>query len=73
MLYDDIVAEFHWSPEQMSPPFDLHAANELVRKKIESRRASAQTSGQQRPPARQRAARPATGGSGTGPLAGNNV
>ena len=34
MLYDDIVAEFHWSPEQMSPPFDLHAANELVRKKI---------------------------------------
>ncbi|MDQ4110382.1 MAG: hypothetical protein M3306_04680 [Actinomycetota bacterium] len=73
MLYDDIVAEFHWSPEQMSPPFDLQAANELVRKKIESRRAPAQTRGQQRPPARQRAAGPATGAGGSSPLADNNV
>lgn len=73
MLYDDVVAEFHWSPEQMSPPFDLQAANELVRKKIESRRASAQTKVRQRPPARQRVARPETGGGAGNPLADNNV
>jgi hypothetical protein len=47
MLYDDIVAEFRWSPEQMSAPFDLRAADEVIRKRIESRRGSAQGAGRQ--------------------------
>lgn len=47
MLYDDIVAEFRWSPEQMSAPFDLRAADEVIRKRIEGRRASAQARGRQ--------------------------
>ncbi|GGR40835.1 hypothetical protein J2S40_001809 [Nocardioides luteus] len=56
MLYDDIVAEFRWSPEQMSAPFDLRAADEMIRKKIESRRGTPQAAGrQQRPRARQSA------------------
>lgn len=56
MLYDEIVAEFRWSPEQMSAPFDLRAADEMIRKKIEARRGSPQASGrQQGPRARQTA------------------
>ena len=56
MLYDDIVAEFRWSPEQMSAPFDLRAADEMIRKKIESRRGTPQAAGsKQRPRARQSA------------------
>ncbi|MFI5625263.1 hypothetical protein ACIA03_17485 [Nocardioides sp. NPDC051685] len=47
MLYDDIVAEFRWSPEQMSAPFDLRAADEVIRKRIESRRGSVQSAGRQ--------------------------
>ena len=59
MLYDDIVAEFRWSPEQMSAPFDLKAADEVIRKKIEGRRGSAQTAGRQQPArARQTTAAP---------------
>lgn len=46
MLYDDIVAEFRWSPEQMSAPFDLKAADDLIRRQIESRRGSAKPKGQ---------------------------
>lgn len=42
MFYDDLVAEFAWSPEQMSAPFDLKAADEMIRKRIESRRRSPQ-------------------------------
>lgn len=61
MLYDDLVAEFRWSPEQMSAPFDLRAADEQIRKKIEGRRGSAQASGrQQRPRARQNKSAPET-------------
>ncbi|MGH3353324.1 MAG: hypothetical protein ACRDPS_21865 [Nocardioides sp.] len=74
MLYDDIVAEFRWSPEQMSAPFDLHAANELVRKKIESRRGPTQPDGQnQRPRARQKSAKAAVAGGGSSALADNSV
>ncbi|MEI7057194.1 hypothetical protein WBG06_15325 [Nocardioides sp. CCNWLW239] len=47
MLYDEIVAEFRWSPEQMSAPFDLRAADEMIRKRIEARRGSPQASGRQ--------------------------
>lgn len=74
MLYDDIVAEFRWSPEQMSAPFDLQAANELVRKKIESRRGSAQPDGQkQRPRTRQKSAKAEVAGGASSPLADNSV
>ncbi|MBC7275058.1 hypothetical protein [Nocardioides sp.] len=62
MLYDDLVAEFHWSPEQMSAPFDLRAADEKVRKRIESRRRSAQGMDQQRPRSRQRTVKPDVAG-----------
>ncbi|EGD42609.1 hypothetical protein NBCG_03199 [Nocardioidaceae bacterium Broad-1] len=59
MLYDDLVAEFAWSPEQMSAPFDLKAADELIRKRIESRRRSPQaTVRQQAPRQRQNAVAP---------------
>ncbi|MER7556349.1 hypothetical protein ABTZ46_05375 [Nocardioides sp. NPDC126508] len=62
MLYDDIVAEFRWSPEQMSAPFDLRAADEVIRKRIEGRRSSAQAAGrQQTARARQSAGAPSTG------------
>ncbi|OIJ28795.1 hypothetical protein [Nocardioides luteus] len=66
MLYDDIVAEFRWSPEQMSAPFDLRAADEVIRKRIEGRRSSAQAAG------RQQAARvrQSTGASATGATGG---
>ena len=60
MLYDDLVAEFRWSPEQMSAPFDLRAADEQIRKRIEGRRGSAQASGRQRPRARQNVGAPET-------------
>ena len=61
LLYDDIVAEFRWSPEQMSAPFDLRAADEVIRKRIEGRRGSAQAAGrQQAARARQTAGVPST-------------
>ncbi|MEU6136247.1 hypothetical protein [Nocardioides sp. NPDC047086] len=67
MLYDDLVAEFRWSPEQMSAPFDLRAADEQIRKRIEGRRGSAQAFGrQQRPRARQNVGTPGTPGSAVG-------
>ena len=67
MLYDDLVAEFRWSPEQMSAPFDLRAADEQIRKRIEGRRGSAQASGrQQRPRARQNVGTPTTPGTAVG-------
>ncbi|NGN94324.1 hypothetical protein G5C66_16455 [Nocardioides sp. KC13] len=50
MLYDDLVAEFAWSPEQMSAPFDLKAADEQIRKRIESRRRSPQSAVRQQAP-----------------------
>ncbi|MFE6509858.1 hypothetical protein ACFVDI_24675 [Nocardioides sp. NPDC057767] len=60
MLYDDLVAEFAWSPEQMSAPFDLKAADEVIRKRIESRRRSPspQATVRQAPRQRQNAVAP---------------
>lgn len=63
MLYDDLVAEFHWSPEQMSAPFDLQAADEQIRKRIESRRRSPQGKDQHRPRSRQKTVKPDVAGS----------
>ncbi|MEU0313140.1 hypothetical protein [Nocardioides sp. NPDC006273] len=73
MLYDDLVAEFHWSPEQMSAPFDLRAADEKVRKRIESRRRSAQGMDQQRPRSRQKTVNPGVASSGSGAYVDNRV
>lgn len=75
MLYDDLVAEFHWSPEQMSAPFDLKAADEQIRKRIESRRSpSGAKQRNQTPRQRQKAANPEMAGrTGTGGLLGDNV
>ncbi|NYI77532.1 hypothetical protein [Nocardioides panzhihuensis] len=73
MLYDDLVAEFHWSPEQMSAPFDLRAADEKVRKRIESRRRSAQGGDQQRPRSRQKTVKPDVAGSASGGYLDNRV
>lgn len=73
MLYDDLVAEFHWSPEQMSAPFDLRAADEKVRKRIESRRRSAQGMDQQRPRSRQKTVKPDVAGGASGAYVDNRV
>ncbi|MBB3091339.1 hypothetical protein [Nocardioides albus] len=73
MLYDDLVAEFHWSPEQMSAPFDLQAADEKVRKRIESRRSTAKGRDEQRPRPRQKAVKPDVAGSPSGPYVDNSV
>lgn len=73
MLYDDIVAEFHWSPEQMSAPFDLQAADEQIRKRIEARRSSAKAKDQLSPRARQKTVKPDAGGTPSGAYVDNGV
>jgi hypothetical protein len=67
MLYDDLVAELHWSPEKMSAPFDLQAADEQIRRRIESRRRSAHGKDQQpRTRSRQKTVKPDVAGGPSG-------